>query len=140
MVVGLSSVFYRDAGGKKSAGRIRQARLCLQESVWKSVGREDPEEPDSSCRGTATEPSAVALLQAPSSLLLQPRTSFFHSEQRICWYVTTCHEAQNRVDDRWILINFTCAFGFAVLLYLVCLFDLACFFLSSFSSLIKTCI
>ena len=90
MVVGLSSVFYRDAGGKKSAGRIRQARLCLQESVWKSVGREDPEEPDSSCRGTATERSAVALLQAPSSLLLQPRTSFFHSEQRICWYVTTC--------------------------------------------------
>ena len=30
--------------------------------------------------------------------------------------------------------------GFAVLLCLVCLFDLACFFLSSFSSLIKTCI
>ena len=30
--------------------------------------------------------------------------------------------------------------GCAVLLYLVCLFDLACFFLSSFSSLIKTCI
>ena len=29
--------------------------------------------------------------------------------------------------------------GFAVLLRLVCLFDLTCFFLSSFSSLIKTC-
>ena len=29
--------------------------------------------------------------------------------------------------------------GCAVLLCLVCLFDLACFFLSSFSSLIKTC-
>ena len=30
--------------------------------------------------------------------------------------------------------------GCAVLLCLACLFDLACFFLSSFSSLIKTCV
>ena len=33
-----------------------------------------------------------------------------------------------------------CTCGCAVLLCLVCLFDLACFFLSSFSSLIKTCV
>ena len=54
-----------------------------------------------------------------------------------------CSMCRSCVMELIVFVKFTtcaCIHRPAVLLCLVCLFDLACFFLSSFSSLIKTCI
>ena len=61
-------------------------------------------------------------------------SALFSEDQ--CWYrakiVDVFNQPRSKQFSIYVFILYTCA----VLLCLVCLFDLACFFLSSFSSLI----
>ena len=56
--------------------------------------------------------------------------------QTTCTSIYSCRHMYTR---QLIFLRKNDCLGCAVLLCLVCLFDLACFFLPSFSSLIKTC-